>query len=221
MTLYESADYRRAEEALDTALELCRTSGDDSAVGACVSCLAYVLRERGEWSRSAAICRDMIAAGDGVFVAEGLLGAIYAGQGKWSSARRLLSSSLAVAGRLGHYNMTVDTTAALARVAAAEGDGEEAAEHIGAVLARWERSDDRHYALGPLRWGATFFAVRGDRAAREGEHERAVRSPGERDDAPAEPPHGSPSPLLRLRDVAGRRRHAGCDLGLERHGGRV
>ncbi len=164
VTLYESADYRRAEEALDTALELCRTSGDDSAVGACVSCLAYVLRERGEWSRSAAICRDMIAAGDGVFVAEGLLGAIYAGQGKWSSARRLLSSSLAVAGRLGHYNMTVDTTAALARVAAAEGDGEEAAEHIGAVLARWERSDDRHYALGPLRWGATFFAVRGDRA---------------------------------------------------------
>ena len=65
VTLYESADYRRAEEALDTALELCRTSGDDSAVGACVSCLAYVLRERGEWSRSAAICRDMIAAGDG------------------------------------------------------------------------------------------------------------------------------------------------------------
>ena len=164
VTLYESADYRRAEEALDTALELCRTSGDDSAVGACVSCLAYVLRERGEWSRSAAICRDMIAAGDGVFVAQGLLGAIYAGQGKWSSARRLLSSSLAVAGRLGHYNMTVDTTAALARVAAAEGDGDEAAEHIGAVLARWERSDDRHYALGPLRWGATFFAVRGDRA---------------------------------------------------------
>ena len=28
VTLYESADYRRAEEALDTALELCRMSGD-------------------------------------------------------------------------------------------------------------------------------------------------------------------------------------------------
>jgi DNA-binding CsgD family transcriptional regulator len=164
VTLYESADYRRAEEALDTALELCRKSGDDSAVGACVSCLAYVLRERGEWSRSAEICRAMIAAGDGVFVAEGLLGGIYASQGKWSSARRLLTSSLAVAGRIGHYNMTVDTTAALARVAAGEGDDAEAAEHLRAVLARWEGSDDRHYVLGPLRWGATFFAGRGDRA---------------------------------------------------------
>ena len=29
VTLYDSADYRRAEEALDTALELCGTSGDD------------------------------------------------------------------------------------------------------------------------------------------------------------------------------------------------
>ena len=28
VTLYDSADYRRAEEALDTALELCRASPD-------------------------------------------------------------------------------------------------------------------------------------------------------------------------------------------------
>ena len=27
---------------------------------------------------------------------------------------------------------------------------------------RWEDSDDHHYALAPLRWGATFFASRGD-----------------------------------------------------------
>ena len=64
VTLYESADYRRAEQALDTALELCRATPDTSAVSACVSCLAYVLRERGEWSRATEICRDMLASGD-------------------------------------------------------------------------------------------------------------------------------------------------------------
>ena len=50
VTLYEAADYRRAEEALDTALELCRTNPDESTISACVSCLAFVLRERGEWT---------------------------------------------------------------------------------------------------------------------------------------------------------------------------
>ncbi|HZB77655.1 MAG TPA: AAA family ATPase [Solirubrobacteraceae bacterium] len=163
VTLYESADYRRAEEALDTALELCRTNGDEATVGACVSCLAYVLRERGEWARATEICRDMIAGGSGVFVAEGLLGAIHAHEGRFGSARRLLSSSLAVSTQLGHYNMTVDSTAALARVAAAEGDGAEAAARCHAVLARWEQSDDHHYALAPLRWAACFFAGTGDR----------------------------------------------------------
>ena len=61
--------------------------------------------------------------------------------------------------------MTVDTTAALARVAAAQGDAEAAAAHCRAVLARWEDSDDHHYAIGGLRWAAAFLAVAGDRAA--------------------------------------------------------
>ena len=39
------------EEALDTALALCQTSPDPD-LGACVSCMAYVLRERGEWPRA-------------------------------------------------------------------------------------------------------------------------------------------------------------------------
>ena len=59
--------------------------------------------------------------------------------------------------------MTVDTTAALARVAAAEGDEAEAAARCDAVLARWRESEDRHYALAGLRWAAAFHAQRGDR----------------------------------------------------------
>ena len=164
VTLYDSADFRRAQEALDTALQLCRASPDAGTEVACVSCMAYVLRERGEWERAAEMSREMIAAGTAVFVAEGLLGVIHAYQGRSSTARRLLLSSLGVAARLGHYNMTVDTTAALARVAAAEGDEDEARKRCQDILARFEHSDDHHYAVGPLRWSAAFSAALGDAA---------------------------------------------------------
>jgi DNA-binding NarL/FixJ family response regulator len=125
--------------------------------------MAYVLRERGEWARATQMCTEMVAEGTAVFVAEGLLGAIRAFEGRNASARRLLTPSRAVAVAQSHYNMTVDTTAALARVAAAEGDAVEAAEHCRAVLERWQGSDDHHYALAPLRWAACFFAGAGDR----------------------------------------------------------
>ncbi|MEA2135813.1 MAG: hypothetical protein QOC68_3722, partial [Solirubrobacteraceae bacterium] len=75
VTLYESADYRGAEEALDTALQLCRASPDSGVESACVTCMVYVLRERGDWARAAAMSRELIASGTAVFVAEGLLGA--------------------------------------------------------------------------------------------------------------------------------------------------
>ena len=63
VTLYDSADYRRAEEALDTALQLCRASPDAGTEVACVTCMVYVLRERGEWSRAAEMSRELIAEG--------------------------------------------------------------------------------------------------------------------------------------------------------------
>src|SRR5204863_36462 len=76
MVLYDSADYRRAEEALDTALGLCRIDGNESTEVACVTCLVYVLRERGEWGRSAELGRALMASGTGVWVCEGILGGL-------------------------------------------------------------------------------------------------------------------------------------------------
>ncbi|MGH2919142.1 MAG: helix-turn-helix transcriptional regulator [Solirubrobacteraceae bacterium] len=162
VTLYDSADFRRAEQALDTALDLCQATGDRGVEVACVTCMAYVLRERGEWKRAAEMSRDLIASDTATWVAEGLLGAIHCWEGRISSARRLLTSSLAVSSRVRHYNMAVDSTAALARVAAMEGAHDQAAEHCRSILTRWEDSDDHHYALAGLRWAATFFASRGD-----------------------------------------------------------
>jgi DNA-binding NarL/FixJ family response regulator len=163
LVLYDGADYRLAEEALDTALGLCRIDGDEGTEVACVTCLVYVLRERGEWSRASEMGRELIDAGTAVWVAEGLLGAILAFQGRLSSARRLLTASRSVSGAVGHYNMFVDSTTALAQVAAAEGLDDEASKYCGELLDRWRQSEDHHYAVWGMRWAATFLAGRGDR----------------------------------------------------------
>jgi len=163
LVLYDGADYRQAEEALHTALDLCRTDGSGDTEVACVTCLVYVLRERGEWPRAEELGRELIEDDTAVWVAEGLIGAIHAFQGKLSSARRLLTSSRAVSSSVGHYNMYVDSTTGLAIVAAAEGLDDEASRYCRELLARWERSEDHHYAVWGMRWAATYFAGRGDR----------------------------------------------------------
>jgi DNA-binding NarL/FixJ family response regulator len=165
LVLYDSADYRRAEEALDTALGLCRTDGPSETEVACVTCLIYVLRERGEWGRATELGSELIEAETAVWVAEGLLGAIHAAQGRLSAARRMLTSSRAVSAAVGHYNMYVDSTTGLARVAAAENLGDEAATHCRELLARWEASEDHHYAVSGIRWAANHLARQGDRGA--------------------------------------------------------
>ena len=160
VVLYDSADYRRAEKTLDTALDLCRAGDEPVTEVACVTCMVYVLRECGEWSRAVAMGRELIADETAVWVAEGLIGAIYGFQGKLSSARRLLSSSLAVSSRIGHFNMTVDSTANLAWIAAAEGADDEAG---GAVpLAAGPLGEQRG---PPLRGQRSALGARGSSPA--------------------------------------------------------
>ncbi|HEU5104933.1 MAG TPA: AAA family ATPase [Solirubrobacterales bacterium] len=163
LVLYDGADYRQAEEALDTALGLCRTGEDAGTEVACVTCLVYVLRERGEWSRAAELGRELIEADTAVWVAEGLVGAIHAFEGKLSSARRMLTASRAVSAEVGHYNMYCDSTTSLAIVAAAEGLEDEAATRTRELLARWEQSEDHHYAVWGIRWAASWLARNGRR----------------------------------------------------------
>ena len=78
MVLYDSSDYRRSRDALDTALGLCRSNGDESSEAACATCLMWVLRERGEWARAIALGRELTAAGTSVWVVEGVIGVIHA-----------------------------------------------------------------------------------------------------------------------------------------------
>jgi DNA-binding NarL/FixJ family response regulator len=163
LVLYDGADYRQAEEALDTALGLCRTGGNAGTEIACVTCLIYVLRERGEWQRAEEMGRELIDSGTAVWVAEGLLGAIHAFRGKLTPARRMLTASRAVSSSVRHYNMFIDSTTSLAIVAAAESLDDEVARYCRELLSRWEESQDHHYAVWGMRWAASWFARRGDR----------------------------------------------------------
>ena len=126
LVIYDAGDYRTAEETLDTALALCETGAGADVATACVTCMVFVLRECGEWPRAIELGREVIANGAAAWVAEGLLGAIHLHQGKPTLARRMLASCLAAASRVDHFNMAVDSTTALAQLAAYEGADEEA-----------------------------------------------------------------------------------------------
>jgi DNA-binding CsgD family transcriptional regulator len=157
VALYNSAAYRRAQETLDTALDLCRDVDEPATELASEVCMVYVLRECGDWPLAMELGGRMLA-GPGAWFAEGLLGAIHCLQGRLTTARRLVASSLAASSRVSFYNMVVDSTAALARVAAAEGDHDEALRRCRALLAVWESSEDHHYAVSGLRWAAGYLA---------------------------------------------------------------
>ena len=128
--LETSGDYGGAHEALTTAVGLCRTGDADALEHGCLSCVAYVLRELGDWDASVELCGELAAGDvkpDDTVVVDGILG----------------------------------TAASLACVEEQTGDYEAAAEHCRFVLDRWERSEDRHYAVWGLRWAACFFAASG------------------------------------------------------------
>jgi hypothetical protein len=52
----------------------------------------------------------------------------------------------------------------LAVVDSVEGATQSAAGHCWALLERWKQTEDRHFAVPPLRWATTFFAECGDAA---------------------------------------------------------
>ena len=164
-TTFETAgDYASARDALAGALDLCRIAGDEGPEAGCVACMAYVLRELGEWPRAAELCRELIASheGDGVrTVADGVLGSIQVLRGELGPARRSLMAGFDSARRLDVLSMQVDCAASLALVADYDSAPDVALEQCRFLLARWEQSEDHHYAVWGLRLAACLFAQAG------------------------------------------------------------
>ena len=168
-TAHEIAgDYASSRDALTTAIGFCETDGGEGMEYTCVSCLAYVLRELGDWDRSAELCEELRKDGATpaeTLVADGVGGSILAFRGDTGAARPLLEQCLETAIRLDIVSMGVDSAAALAVLEAQEGDADSASTHWHWVVERWGRSEDHHYAVWGLRWAVSFFAARGDLGA--------------------------------------------------------
>jgi DNA-binding CsgD family transcriptional regulator len=164
-TVFETAgDYANAREALTSALDLCQITDNHEPEAGCVACMAYVLRELGEWPRTVELCRELIAAHDGNGVrtiADGALGYIRGLRGELGPARRHLTAGLELARRLDVFSMQVDCAASLAVVADYDSDPGEALERCRFLLTRWEQSEDHHYAVWGLRFAASLFAQSG------------------------------------------------------------
>lgn len=164
-TAYEiAADYGGARDALTTAIGFCEANGAEGMEHTCLSCMAYVLRELGDWEGAAKLSDELRYPGTGAgatVVADGILGSIRAFRGEWSVARPLLVKCLDTSTRLDIVSMGVDSAAALALLEENEGDLDHAHEHCRFLLERWTRSEDHHYAVWGLRWASCFFARHG------------------------------------------------------------
>jgi len=164
-TVFETAgDYANARAALTSALDLCEMTDDHEPEAGCVACMAYVLRELGEWPRTIELCKELIAGheGDGVrAIGDGAQGNIRGLRGELGPARRQLSAGFELARRLDIFSMQVDCAASLALVADFDSKPDEALERCRFLLSRWEQSEDHHYAVWGLRLAASLFAQAG------------------------------------------------------------
>ncbi len=134
-----AGDYTGARDALGMALGLCEATGE-GLHQTCVSCMAYVLRELGDWNEAVELCQDLIVPGASpqeTLVADGVLGAIEVWRGS-RDGLALLTRCHETSARLDVVSMQCDSAAALAWLAAQEGD---AAASGGAL-------PDRARALG-------------------------------------------------------------------------
>jgi DNA-binding CsgD family transcriptional regulator len=161
-SLAHAGQYDQARETYQTASEVCRASGASLRAELCLACMSVVLWQTGEWDQTVQIGRDVLAS-EGAYwatrmAAAAMVGATYTFRGEIARARPLLLQSATIA-HLGEvvYMELIDEWA-FAYLEQVAGNEDAAARHCRSLLARWERSEETHYAISPLRWATTFFA---------------------------------------------------------------
>ncbi|MFN8526887.1 MAG: AAA family ATPase [Chloroflexota bacterium] len=164
-TLEHASKYAEARDAYDTASDFCRTREQSAVSQLCLACMTYVLRQMGEWDRAVQVCRDILGtagiAPHAAAAAAGMLGAVLACRGDSAQARPLLLQSATQARLIELASMEILNSWSFALIEQLEGNTVAASEHCRALLSRWERTEERHYSISPLRWSATFFATNG------------------------------------------------------------
>jgi ATP/maltotriose-dependent transcriptional regulator MalT len=165
-SLEHAGEYPSARDTYDAAFAFCEANTLQPTAQLCLACLTVVLRQLGDWDRAASLCRRVIASADSTTharaVADGTLGSILGMRGHTRRARPLLLESASLARGVELAAMELLAEWGLAVIDDTDGVGESAAERCRAILERWNATEERHYAIGALRWSATFFAERGD-----------------------------------------------------------
>ena len=164
-TLEHAGQYLQARETYLVAADFCRTRDQSALSLLCLACMTVVLRQIGEWDRVIQVCRDVLDSDAGSLhpraAATGILGSVYAFRGDGRRARPLLRESATLAHLIELVAMEIFNDWSFALVEQLAGEDDAADGHCQALLRRWERTEERHYAISPLRWATTFFARRG------------------------------------------------------------
>ena len=164
--LEHTGDYAAAKQTYDQAFSFCTANALQPTAQLCLACLTAVLRQTGDWERAVTLCRQVIASSDATLharaVATGMLGSILAHRGQTRRARPLLLESLTLARRIELASVELHSIWGLAIADQTEGATGSAAGHCWSMVERWRQTEDRHYAIAPLRWATTFFAELGD-----------------------------------------------------------
>jgi DNA-binding NarL/FixJ family response regulator len=170
-SLEHLGDYRGARETYDEAVGYCAANSLEPTAQVCMACLSVVLRQAGDWDHSASLCRQVLESPAATLhargAASGTLGLILVLRGQRGPGRPLLLESATIARRIELAAMELLSAWGLAVLDQARSPAA-AAERCRAILERWSETEERHYAVSPLRWAATAFAE-----AQDGEAVRA------------------------------------------------
>ena len=202
--LETAGDYGGAREALDHRASGSADGGADALEHVCLTCVAYVLRELGDWDAAVELCRELARATAPRRHARGRRRARRDPRLP-RRAPRAARPLLAALPRHGHApGRRLDGRRQRRRAAwlgRRRATARRAAEHCRCVLERWERSEDLHYAVWGLRWAASFFAAQRRRSP--------ARAPAPRRCRRSRAPPGIPTRSPRSPTCSARRRCEG------------
>ncbi|HET6174797.1 MAG TPA: AAA family ATPase [Gaiellales bacterium] len=175
--VHENAgQFGHAVEAYEIAIDYCGSTGVAATGYVCSACLCHVLRQRGEWRRSLALCRSLLddPSSDDASraIAAAVMSQIHASRGERRPARLRAMEAAPVVRQLNVLGAQMECSWTFARLELLEGSDEAALEHCRDVVRRWEESEDLHYSLNALAWASGVFAALGQ----EEDLNRAVRA---------------------------------------------
>jgi DNA-binding CsgD family transcriptional regulator len=167
-SLEHAGDYPGAEDTYQAASSFCAANALEPTAQLCLACLTAVLRQCGEWDRALELCRQVLASPQSTVharaVATGTSGSILGVRGQTRRARPLLLESASLARHIELAAMELLSAWGLALVDQVAGAPAAAAQRCRWILERWQRTEERHYVVPPLRWATSFLAESGDGA---------------------------------------------------------